>query len=96
MQRIFWFAVLAGMFGAGCKSTCQDVCDKLVECDGLPTDRMSSAECEDSCKSQAALYDDWADVQKQDALQAELDCLGDATCDDVAAGTCYDEAIWDY
>lgn len=95
MQRIFWFAVLAGGL-VGCRSTCQDVCDKLVECDGLPTDRMSSAECEDSCKSQAALYDDWADVQKQDALQAELDCLGDATCDEVAAGTCYDEAIWDY
>ena len=81
---------------AGCKATCADVCDRLVECYGLPTERMSSAECEDSCKSQSTLYDGWTDIQKQDALQAELDCLNEAACDDIAAGVCYDDAIWSY
>ena len=81
---------------AGCKATCADVCDQIVDCDGLPTARMSSAECEESCKSQSDQYDGWADGQKQDALQDELDCLSDSTCDDIAAGVCYNEAIWNF
>lgn len=80
----------------GCKATCEDVCDRMVECDGLPTERMSSAECEESCKSQTTLYEGWTDIQKQDALQSELDCLDGASCEDIAAGVCYDEDIWSY
>ena len=88
-------AIVIGM-SSGCKATCADVCDRLVDCDGLPTERMSSAECEDSCRSETALYDGWTDVQKQDALQSELDCLNEASCDDVAAGVCYDDSIWSF
>lgn len=88
--------ILLSTLGSGCKATCADVCDKLVDCDGLPTQRMSSAECEESCKQQSELYDDWADVQKQDAFQAELDCLRDETCEDIAADACYDETTWAY
>ncbi len=86
---------LALMIG-GCKATCADVCDQVVACDGLPTERVSSSECEDSCKSQTTLYEHWGDVQKQDALQTELDCLQGATCEDIAAGTCYDDTIWSF
>ncbi len=88
--------ILLSSLGGGCKASCADVCDKLVDCDGLPTQRMSSAECEESCKQESELYDSWGDVQKQDAFQAELDCLRDETCEDIAADTCYDETTWAY
>ena len=81
---------------AGCGATCEQVCDHIVACEELPTERMSSAECEASCREQKDLYDRWADIQKQDALQAELDCLRDAPCEDIAVGVCYDPAIWSY
>lgn len=94
-----WFAALVvacAALASGCKATCQEVCAKLVECDGLPTERMSADECEESCKAEADLYDGWADIQKQDAFQAELDCLSGATCEDIAAGVCYDDSIWSF
>lgn len=80
----------------GCHATCANVCEKLVECDGLPTQRMPNEECAEACVDQEELYDRWADVQKQDALTAQLDCLRDSTCEDIAQGVCYDEYIWSW
>ena len=80
----------------GCDASCADVCAHVVECDGLPTQRMSTDECEEACRSEQDLYDGWADIQKFDAFQAELDCLNASTCDAIGAGVCYDESIWSF
>jgi hypothetical protein len=81
---------------AGCTPTCKQVCDKIVDCDGLPTERMSSAECAESCEAQDDLYDQWTDAEKRHAFDDERACIGDATCDELADGACYDPEVWSY
>ncbi len=89
------FAVLLQLLVA-CTPTCQDVCDKLVLCELDGAERLSPAECEESCQAQESLYDEWTDVQKRDAFDAELTCLYDAECTDIAAGTCYEAEVWSF
>ncbi|MSQ01356.1 MAG: hypothetical protein EXR71_05600 [Myxococcales bacterium] len=80
----------------GCTPTCEEVCDKLVACEMGGTERMSPAECQESCVSQQTLYDDWTDVQKRDAFDAELTCLNISECADIDAGVCYDAEVWSF
>lgn len=96
LRRAVAVALACVLAASGCKATCADVCAKVVDCDGLPTERMSADECEESCRAESELYDAWADIQKQDAFQAELDCLAASSCEDIAAGVCYDESIWGF
>jgi len=91
---VLLIAVACGL--TGCSATCTDVCARVVECEGLPTQRMSTDECEEACRSEQDLYDGWADIQKLDAFQAELDCLNASSCDDIGAGVCYDDSIWSF
>ena len=87
--------VLAAL--AGCTPTCDQVCDKLIACENPGTERMSSAECKESCDDQRALLnEDWSDIQKRDAFDAELTCLYESECADVADGVCYDATIWSF
>jgi hypothetical protein len=82
---------------AGCTPTCEQVCDKIVACENEGTERMSAAECRESCEDQRALYhDEWDDTQKRDAFDATLVCLYDAECADIADGVCYDETVWSF
>lgn len=82
---------------SGCTPTCERVCTRLVEdCGDLGTERMATYECEENCAQQRDLYERWTDTQKQDAFDAQLSCLVDATCDEIAAGVCYDEEVWSY
>ena len=80
----------------GCTPSCKQVCEKLVTCEDDGTERMPEAECTETCQDQQALYDDWTDVDKRDAFDAELTCLYDASCDDIAGGSCYDERVWSF
>jgi hypothetical protein len=72
------------------------VCDKVVECDDLGTERMPPEECKESCLQQKALYATWTDTQLRDAFDDELSCIDDSSCDDIAAGVCYDEDLWSF
>lgn len=80
----------------GCTPTCEQVCDKLVACDDVGTERMGSAECQESCTQQKELLDHWNDGQKQDKFDDELTCLYDSECGDVADGVCYDADLWSF
>ena len=80
----------------GCTPTCKEVCDKLVECEEVHTERMTSSECEESCKTQDALYAQWTDQELRDAFDDQLECLKGAECAEIADGVCYDETIWAY
>lgn len=79
---------------SGCTPACQDVCEKLVDCDDLPTWRMSATECEEQCQLQQARYSTWDDVARREAYEDELSCLYESSCEDVAAGVCYDEEVF--
>lgn len=81
---------------AGCSPTCEQVCDKLVACEDPGTERMGSAECQESCVQQQELLDHWNDVQKQDAFDAELSCLYESSCGQVQDGACYDADLWSF
>lgn len=81
---------------SGCTPTCQDVCTKLVACDGLPTERMTEGECEEQCSLQQDRYNTWDDVAKREAFDDELTCLYESTCEQVAAGACYDEDVYSF
>lgn len=80
----------------GCEPTCEDLCDKIVECGNPGTERMSAFECEESCIDQEQLLETWNDTQLQDAFDAEKACIDDATCDALAEGACYDAELWAY
>lgn len=79
---------------AGCTPTCEQVCDKLVACDGLGTERMSAYECEEQCGVQNALYADWTDGELEQDFDDHLTCLNESECDAIAGGSCYDEALF--
>lgn len=81
---------------SGCTPTCQDVCTKLVACDGLSTERMTEGECDEQCTLQQTRYETWDDSQKRDAFDDELTCLYSSTCDEVADGVCYDEEVFSF
>lgn len=87
--------LVAALLG-GCQPTCEQVCDKLVACENPGTERMSGPECEVECKEQQELYATWADTQLRASFDAHLSCLDDATCDEVAAGACYDEEMFSF
>lgn len=89
--------LLLSLILAGCTPTCDQVCTHLVEeCGDLGTERSTAAECEEQCISQKNLLIKWRDTQKQDAFYAELECLESSSCDEIAAGACYDEDIWSF
>lgn len=84
------------LLSAGCQPTCEQVCDKLVECGNPGTERMSSPECEESCTTQKDLYDRWTDTRLRDAFDEQLSCLHHEECDAIAGGVCYDEDVWSF
>ncbi len=81
---------------AACTPTGEEGGDHLVTCEGAVPEGLTSAECEESCVAQRDLYQSWDDTSLQDGFDAELTCLAEATCDDLAAGTCYDAHVWSY
>jgi hypothetical protein len=68
------------------------VCRKLVACE--TADNLNRLECEEACEREANLYE----VEDDDAMQAAFAdhrrCLGAASCDEIAAGECYDEDLF--
>ncbi|MDP2312308.1 MAG: hypothetical protein Q8P41_05340 [Pseudomonadota bacterium] len=72
------------------------MCEKLVECDDVGTERISATECADQCNEQKLLYARWSDTQLREAFDDELECIYDATCDEVAEGVCYNEDVWSF
>ena len=81
---------------AACHTTCKNACDILLECDEVESSRVNPSECEVSCSREMALYDQWENQALLDALQDELDCIGDLSCEEIAAGACYDEQLYLY
>ena len=78
-----------------CTPTCEQSCHKLLDCELADSPRTAFQECKDACTSQQQLYDSWKDDPEDKAtlLEEQRECIGASTCDEIADGVCYDEAL---
>jgi len=94
LRHVFFALGLLASLSSGCAPSCDRVCDKVIAC-GLDSPRTSQDACVEDCDRQAALYDEWWDDQvKVDAFKEHKRCVMDATCDELAAGACYDPLLF--
>lgn len=89
-------ALLAALLAPGCTPTCDQTCKKLVSCEGVETAGLSEELCVEDCQQQEALIDYWEDTQLLEQLDASRRCVRDNTCEDIAAGVCYDPDLYPY
>lgn len=79
--------------------TCRSVCRKLTRCDEVrAADYIGTDECRDLCDVQDNYYDSIQDdevlVTDFEAWNAYKWCVLSETCEEVADGACYDEALY--
>lgn len=90
-------ALWVGLFLAAtaCAPNCERTCRKLLDCGTLETDRVSVNECEASCTAQLTMFNGWQDEDElNEAFDEHRRCLVQSTCDQVEAGECYDERLF--
>jgi len=88
------FAIAIGLWPlAGCAPDCETTCRKVLSCD-IDSPREAIDMCKTSCETETHLYDVWGDDDKQKAFRDERSCLKQSTCDEIAAGKCYDEDMY--
>jgi hypothetical protein len=75
---------------SGCAPPCGQVCRKVLDC-GLDSERVSRDECELSCTQEEQLYESWDNPDIQAAYDDHRRCLLSSSCDEIAAGECYNE-----
>gem|GEM_PF-1476639 len=79
--------------------TCRSVCRKLSRCDEVKSaDYIATEECRDLCDVQETYYDRLEDdeelVSDFESWNSYKWCVVTETCEDVADGVCYDEALY--
>jgi hypothetical protein len=90
-------AVLAASLSlGGCTPSCDQTCRRLFNCEALEVYGMTGDTCTEDCLYQEAVYDDWDDVELREAYKESRRCVADATCEDLAAGVCFDETLYPY
>ena len=96
VRALALIAPLLAAFLGGCEPTCQETCNKLLDCNDVDTPRLSEEECESSCKNTEDLYEACDDQGKRDKLGDMKRCIMDEDCSAVADGVCYDSdlVIW--
>ncbi len=78
----------------GCAPSCGQTCKKVLDCE-LDSPRTTTLECRDDCERQRSLYEDWwKDEEKVEQFEEHRRCLMQSTCDQLAAGACYDEELF--
>lgn len=74
---------------SGCAPPCGQVCRKVLDC-GLDSERVSQNECELACTQEEQLYDSWDNPEIEAAYNDHLRCIVSSSCDEIAAGQCYE------
>lgn len=87
-------AALVAVAATGCAPSCDSVCDKLIECG--TADGLNEAECVETCSRQQLLYDLDNDRTLEQAFADHRRCIGQATCDEIDDGVCYDEDLFPF
>ena len=90
MKRIL-LATLA-LSQLACTSPCSSVCDKLLSCEALDASPIGEKECDLDCAVQESSYDD--DEALSGAFEAYKDCVMDKSCEEIAAGDCYNPDLY--
>ncbi|MCK6516179.1 hypothetical protein L6R46_14125 [Myxococcota bacterium] len=86
----------AALSSAGCTPSCDQTCRRLFNCESLEVYGMTEDTCVEDCLYQEAVYERWDDVELREAYQESRRCVADATCEDLAAGVCFDETLYPY
>ncbi len=85
-------ALAAGL--VGCAPTCTQVCHKLDRCD-LNGDVLVT-ECVASCEAEISDYRDTDDKDSKVTFNVQRKCLGSHSCDEIAAGACYESSLFPF
>ncbi len=93
MRTLLPIALLLTL-AAACTPTCEQVCRKARTC-GV-AERLAQDECELSCNSQDDLLGDWEDEELETAFDEHKRCVTSSTCEEIAAGVCYDERLFSF
>lgn len=80
----------------GCQTSCEDACEKLLECEDVESARISVEDCEGSCERQIAQYEKWQDTDKIHRLEDQRNCIDESSCQDIAQGICYDTELFPF
>ena len=88
--------VAATLTLGGCTPSCDEAWRRLFNCEALEVYGMTGDTCTEDCLYQEAVYDDWDDVELREAYKESRRCVADATCEDLAAGVCFDETLYPY
>ena len=87
---------------AGCPATCDTMCNKLDRC-GF-NNRISELDCREQCGVQLEVLGDkdtddgdpQTDEADRDAFRRHRVCVSTHSCDELAAGACYDESVFPF
>lgn len=86
--------LLAAIAAQACTPTCDQVCAKVISCGTV--DALNQYECEETCDRQQVGYEVDKDKTLQRAFAEHRQCIGAATCDEIEAGLCYDERLFEF
>ena len=94
MLRVLSVLVIATV--VGCTPTCEQTCNKLLDCEdeNLQTPLMNLDECTSACAAQSNQYEDNEQEQKQQAFDELKSCIVAETCEDLMEGVCYDDEVY--
>jgi hypothetical protein len=91
----FAVAVLGAAALAACEPACDVSCRKVRRCEITPTP-LTLEECEASCVFQEQRYEDAGDTASADAFADHKRCLQRSSCEEIAAGACYDADVFTF
>lgn len=95
MRGSMWGALALLLAGTACEPTCKRTCRSLIACD-LQSDRVTLDECEAACVFQERQYEDAEQDALRDRLAEHKRCVNRESCDDLAAGVCYDPDVFSF
>jgi hypothetical protein len=89
-KRVLSATLLFGVVAAGCAPPCGQLCRKVLYTCDLDSERVAFDDCENSCSQQVELYRQWQDEELIELFEDHRRCISRSSCDEIAAGECYD------
>ena len=80
----------------GCEPSSEQTCETLLACEETHTDRVALDDCTASCLVQQRLYDEWEDIELQDSFTDYKFCIAEESCEEIAAGACYNADLYSW
>ncbi|MFT6145518.1 MAG: hypothetical protein ACJAZO_002341 [Myxococcota bacterium] len=88
-------AVLAALtLGSACAPNCETTCNKIIRCE--LADNFEQLECEEACTRQSAQFEVEDNRTLKQDFRAHRSCIRSSTCEELEAGECYDEDLFQF